>query len=105
MNTDQIDKRIKDLNAEQKNLEQAHTALVQEQQQRNQEFQQRAIENQTRFAQIQGALAELFQLKQTKGENNEPTDTGSSTATERTSDRIPGNPRRSRHHSGANIRD
>jgi hypothetical protein len=105
MNTTQIDQRIKDLNAEQKNLEQAHNVLMQEHQKRTQEFQQQAVQNQTRYAQIQGALAELFQLKQNKGENNEPTDTGSGTATERTSDRIPGNPRRSRHHSGANIRD
>jgi hypothetical protein len=70
MNTDHINNRIQELTAEMKILEQTHNALVEAHQKRTQEFQQQAVQNQARFAQIQGALTELQNLKQPIGDNN-----------------------------------
>lgn len=75
MNTEQIENRIKGLTAERSSLEASHNALVQENQKINQEFQRTVSENQTRFAQLTGAINELKLLMQPTAETtNERTD-------------------------------
>lgn len=61
---DQIEQRIRQLAHELRELEIAHLRLVQNKTREDQAFQQQAVQNQSRFAQIQGALTELKQLKQ-----------------------------------------
>jgi uncharacterized protein involved in exopolysaccharide biosynthesis len=61
-----IDERIKELLLEKAVLQQTHEQMVAAFQQQQQEFQRRVAENQNRFQQIQGALAELEKL------NSEP---------------------------------
>lgn len=72
MDKQQIENRIKGLTAERASLEATHNALVQQNQQLNQEFQQKVVLNQTRFAQLSGAIAELTQLITPVGTNNKP---------------------------------
>jgi glutaredoxin 2 len=69
---EQIQERITELVNERNTLEAAHNAMVQQNQKINQEFQQQVVQNQTRFAQISGALRELQQLVQpsTQKDNN-----------------------------------
>jgi hypothetical protein len=67
---EQIEARIKELTLERKSLEISHNALVEQNQKVNQEFQQQVLQNQTRFAQITGAITELQKLIKPKGENN-----------------------------------
>lgn len=70
MNTE-IEQRIKVLTLERKALEVSHNALVQQNQKINQEFQQTVMQNQTRFAQLSGAIQELQNLiTPTQGNNN-----------------------------------
>jgi hypothetical protein len=66
-----VSDRIKGLTAELHALEASHNAMVQENQKINQQFQAQVGQNQTRYAQLQGAIAELNQLKQTKDNNND----------------------------------
>ncbi len=72
METKLIEERIRDLTAELHTLEVAHNALVQQNQQTQAQFQQQVAKNQTRYAQIQGALGELNQLQTRERNNNEP---------------------------------
>ena len=60
----QIEQRIRQLAHELKELEISHLRLVQNKAREDQAFQQQAVQNQSRFAQIQGALTELKLLKQ-----------------------------------------
>lgn len=71
MNNEQIENRIKGLTAERASLESAHNALVQQNQKLNQEFQQTVMQNQTRFAQLTGAITELQQLVRSEGDNHD----------------------------------
>lgn len=64
MNNEQILSRIQELTLEQKVLQDTHAAQVQQNQKANQEFQQKVVENQTRYAQITGGIAELRKLVQ-----------------------------------------
>jgi len=59
-----IEQRIRQLAHELRELEIAHLRLVQNKTREDQAFQQQAVQNQSRFAQIQGALTELKHLKQ-----------------------------------------
>lgn len=59
---ERIENRIRELTGEQQNLEAGHNAMVQQNQKLNQEFQQATVKNQTRFAQLTGAITELRQL-------------------------------------------
>lgn len=59
----QIEERIQELTNERNAIEIGHQKL-------NQEFNKKAAENQTRYAQITGGIAELQRLLQNKGENN-----------------------------------
>jgi len=72
MNNEQIEGRIAVLISERSVLESAHNAMVQQNQKINQEFQQQVVQNQTRFAQISGAITELQKLVQpsTQKDNN-----------------------------------
>jgi len=63
--------RINGLTAELQSLEATHNRMVQENQQIQQQFQAQVAQNQTRYAQLQGAIAELNQLKKTKESNND----------------------------------
>ena len=56
--------------AERAALEIQHHAEFQANQKTNQEFQKKATENQTRYAQITGGIAELQRLLKTQGDNN-----------------------------------
>jgi hypothetical protein len=69
-NTEQIENRIRELIAERTGLESAHNALVQQNQKANQEFQQQVVLNQTRFAQITGAITELGKLIDNQNQGN-----------------------------------
>jgi hypothetical protein len=71
MNNEIIRERIQMLMIERVNLEQSHAGMVQGNQVMNQEFQQQVAKNQTRFAQISGAITELQQL--IKPPTEEPT--------------------------------
>jgi hypothetical protein len=64
-----IEERINKLTIEQGNLQHQHDAMVKHNQLMNQEYQQRVIKNQTRFAQIAGAIEELSKLR--NGENQQ----------------------------------
>ncbi len=64
MDTQEIKDRIQILMIERSNLEQSHAGLVRDNQRMNQEFQQQVAQNQTRFAQISGAVTELTKLVQ-----------------------------------------
>jgi prefoldin subunit 5 len=69
-----VNDRIKGLTAELQSLEATHNKMVQENQQSQQQFQAQVAQNQTRYAQLQGAIAELNQLKhpsKLKGNNND----------------------------------
>jgi CRISPR/Cas system endoribonuclease Cas6 (RAMP superfamily) len=72
---EEIEQRIKALTLERKALEVSHNALVQQNQKTNQEFQQTVMQNQTRFAQLSGAIQELTKLitptTPTQGNNND----------------------------------
>lgn len=70
MNTDHITQRIQQLTLERSTLEASHNALSLANQKANQDFQKKAVENQTRYAQMTGAIAELQKLVQPKGDNN-----------------------------------
>jgi hypothetical protein len=71
MNTDhQVETRIKELIAERTSLESVHNAMVQQNQKANQEFQQQVVLNQTRFAQITGAITELGKLLDNLNQGN-----------------------------------
>jgi len=59
----QIEERINKLTIEQGNLQHQHDGMVKHNYLMNQEFQQRVIKNQTRFAQIAGAIEELSKLR------------------------------------------
>jgi seryl-tRNA synthetase len=54
-----IEQRITELTTERARLKDAHTELVQQNQRVNQDFQQRIVQNQTRYAQLTGAIDEL----------------------------------------------
>jgi seryl-tRNA synthetase len=69
-NTKQIENRIRELTLERTALESAHNALVQQNQKINQEFQQQVVQNQTRFAQITGAITELKKLTENLNQGN-----------------------------------
>jgi predicted nucleic acid-binding Zn-ribbon protein len=56
MTTEQLDERIKKLQDEQTTLQVSHERMVQQ-------FQKTTAANQTRFAQLTGAIAELTDLK------------------------------------------
>jgi hypothetical protein len=71
MDNRQIEERIAALTKELLALEESHNAMVKQNQQATQEFGQKVAKNQTRYAQIQGALVELKQLIKTKGNNND----------------------------------
>jgi hypothetical protein len=66
-----IEERIKALTAELNALQGTHDTMVQQNQQGQQQFQQQVAKNQTRYAQLQGAIAELQQLQKTEGINND----------------------------------
>jgi len=68
----QIEERIVALTKEILTLEETHNAMVKQNQQDTQQFQQQVAKNQTRYAQIQGALVELKQLLKPEGNNDEP---------------------------------
>lgn len=67
-----IQERIKGLTAELRALEATHNGLVQENQQVNEQFRQKVVANQTRFANLQGAIEVLKGLQEPEGKNNEP---------------------------------
>lgn len=68
----QIEDRIKGLTAELKALEASHNAMVQEQQKKEQQFREKVAANQTRFANLTGAIEELKNLSFEPSENNAP---------------------------------
>lgn len=70
MNNKQIENRIRELTAERQSLESAHNAMVQQNQKFNQEFQQQVAQNQSRFAQITGAITELQKLMDDLNQGN-----------------------------------
>jgi hypothetical protein len=72
MDNRQIEERIAALTKELLALEESHNAMVKQNQQATQEFGQKVAKNQTRYAQIQGALVELKQLLKPEGNNDEP---------------------------------
>ena len=67
-----IQARIDELMSERSELEGFHSGLVAGNQKMNQEFQQAVVKNQTRFAQITGAIIELQKLvpQPTQKDNN-----------------------------------
>lgn len=71
-----IEERIKEYQVELAVLRQAHDQMVAVAQQQQQEFQNRVAQNQNRFQQLSGAIAELEQLKATcqpkESSNSEP---------------------------------
>lgn len=67
--TKHIEERIQALTLEQQALQTNHENMVKMNQQSNREFQEQVVKNQTRFAQIMGALNELNQLKETNNES------------------------------------
>lgn len=67
---DEILSKIQELMIERAALEQAHAGLIRGNQKMNQEFQERVVKNQTRYAQLTGAITELQKLVNPKGENN-----------------------------------
>jgi hypothetical protein len=71
METKLIEERIKGLGAELAHLESSHNAMVQENQKMNETFRMQVAKNQTRYAQIQGAITELQTLIKPKGNNND----------------------------------
>lgn len=103
---EEIEHRIKTLTLERNALEINHNALIKQNQKLNEEFQQAVMKNQTRFAQLTGAIQELTQLVRPQGGNNEPINTNRSyTATYGNPDRIPGGLDSDRSHSGVNLGD
>ena len=58
-----IEQRVRDYQVEQAVLTQSHEAMVSTFNQRQQEFNSRVAQNQNRFQQIAGAIAELTQLR------------------------------------------
>jgi polyhydroxyalkanoate synthesis regulator phasin len=62
MNAEKIKERIKELATERDALQLHYSTSVQQNQKMNQDFQQAMIANQTRFAQLTGAIDELKQL-------------------------------------------
>lgn len=77
MDTQKIEDRIQALMIERSSLEQSHAGMIRGNQRMNEEFQQQVVKNQTRFAQITGAITELQQLvkpqKDTNNDNLSPT--------------------------------
>jgi hypothetical protein len=72
MTTELIKDRIAELEAERALLETTHNAQYQQNQKMNQEFQQQAVKNQTRYAQLSGAILELKKLiTPTQGDNHD----------------------------------
>lgn len=69
MNKEQIERRIETLMQERTSLEHFHYQLVMKKTRDDQVFQQQVVQNQNRFAQIQGAMAELKALAMQQ-ENN-----------------------------------
>ena len=68
-----IQDRIKGLTAELRALEASHNSMVQENQQSQQKFQAQVGQNQTRYAQLTGAIGELQHMLKPEGsKNNEP---------------------------------
>jgi CHASE3 domain sensor protein len=67
-----IEERISKLTAEQQNLDIIHNSMVKQNQRMNQEFNQQVIKNQTRFAQITGAIEELSKLRNGASADNQP---------------------------------
>ena len=67
-----IEQRITELTTERARLNAEHTDLVQQNQRMNQEFQQRIVKNQTRYAQLTGAIDELKHM--TNGQTPPSTD-------------------------------
>jgi hypothetical protein len=69
-----IKERIQTLVAERNTIEIQHNAECKANQKANQDFQQKATENQTRYAQLTGGIAELQKLiaeQPKKGTNND----------------------------------
>ena len=64
MDTQKIEDRIQALMMELAALEHSHGEMVRGHQKMNEEFQQQVVKNQTRFAQITGAVTELTKLVQ-----------------------------------------
>jgi hypothetical protein len=62
MNNEHITERIQQLMIERSALQSAHNSMAMQNQKDNQEFQQKAVQNQTRYAQITGAIIELQKL-------------------------------------------
>ena len=67
-----IEQRITELTSERARLNAAHGELVQQNQRMNQEFQQKIVANQTRYAQLTGAIDELRHM--TNGQTAPSTD-------------------------------
>jgi hypothetical protein len=87
-----IDEEIAGLTAELRSLVESHNKLLAE-----------VAKNQTRHAQLTGALGALKKLKGTKYDNNN--DVGSDTATQGNPDRVSYPDRHNRSHSGVNLGD
>jgi hypothetical protein len=68
----QIEDRIQTLMMEQAALEHSHVEMVRSHQKMNDQFQTQVVKNQTRFAQIAGAITELKKLvpQPTQKDNN-----------------------------------
>lgn len=66
-----IQDRIKGLSAELRALEATHNVMVQENQKVNEEFRQKVAQNQTRYANLQGAIEELKNLQKPEGKNDD----------------------------------
>lgn len=67
MDTDVIDQRIKRLESEQAILMQSHETTVARYQELQRKFQEAISQNQVRFQQIKGGIAELTALKEQNG--------------------------------------
>jgi uncharacterized protein involved in exopolysaccharide biosynthesis len=69
-----IEQRITELTTERARLNAAHSELVQQNQRMNQDFQQKIVANQTRYAQLTGAIDELRHMTngQTPSTDNQP---------------------------------
>jgi hypothetical protein len=73
--TQRIERRIGELALEKRVLEDTHAFMIRQNQEMNQEFQKQVINNQTRFAQIAGGVAELRKLLHTPDEQPTQKDT------------------------------
>ena len=104
-----IQQRINELAREREQLEIFHFQLVRTKQADDQKFQQQVGNNQSRFAQIQGAIAELQQLNQ-KGEYHavsilDSIIHGGNATAPGDPDRVSGNHSGHSSHSGADLRN